>query len=346
MTLQEVARRAKVSPATVSRVLNNSAAVKQPARARVLKAVAELNYHPNLHARTLARGRSHTLGLIVSNLRNPFFLDVFQALSADAHEKGFEVIVASTDYRPEQLLTHTRLMLGRRVAGLAVIVSEMDPTVLHEVRQSRTPVVFYDVGVAAGNTARIWADYGRGMRRVVEYLCSLGHRELAFVGHHTALAPLHVRQSAFLEAVRECSAEARYSTAAAEDSPFGGERAAHRLLASGARPTAIVCVNDFMALGVLKALRAMKLAVPAEVSVVGCDDISLAAFTCPPLTTVNIPRERIGRLVSEALILGREESSVLGHEIRIEPELIVRDSTAPPPGPRELARGLESGGAA
>ena len=127
MTLQEVAKRAKVSTATVSRVLNDTGRVKEAARARVLKAVDELNYHPNIHARTLAHGRCRTLGLIVSNLKNPFFLDIFQALERDAHEKGFEVVVANTDYRPEQLVTHARLMQGRRVAGLAVVVSEMDP---------------------------------------------------------------------------------------------------------------------------------------------------------------------------------------------------------------------------
>jgi LacI family transcriptional regulator, galactose operon repressor len=335
MTLREVAKRAKVSPATVSRVLNDTGRVKAAARARVLRAADELNYHPNIHARTLARGRSRTLGMIVSNLKNPFFLDIFQALENDAHERGFEVVVANTDYRPEQLLTHVKLMGGRRVAGLAVIVSEMESTLIESLSETKVPIVFYDVGVAAGSLASIKGDYGRGMRRVVEYLYSLGHRQLAFVGHHTALAPLHVRLRCFVEAVRGCGDGATYATVADEDSPSGGQRATQQLFASGARPTAIVCVNDFMALGVLKALRDLGLRIPGDVSVVGCDNISLSAFACPALTTINVSRERIGHLVSEALMPDGEVSPLWGREVVIEAELIIRDSTGPPPSARQ-----------
>ena len=332
MTLQEVAKRANVSPATVSRVLNNSGRVREAARARVLKAVGELNYNPNLAARALARGSSHTLGLIVSNLKNPFFLDIFQALEADAHEKGFEVMVANTDYRPEQLLTQARLMQGRRVAGLAVIVSETEPTLIEALLESRIPVVFYDVGVAAHHCLNIRTDYARGTRRAVEYLYSLGHRSLAFIGHHGTLAPLHVRQRAFVDAVRDCcGGDARTAEVADEDSPAGGLHAARQVFASGFEPTAVVCVNDFMALGAIRALHETGHAVPGDVSVVGCDNISLSEFAGPPLTTINVPRERIGHLVSEALTADGGASPLWGQEIVIEPELIIRDSTGPPP---------------
>jgi len=335
MTLQKVAERAKVSPATVSRVLNNPGHVKEAARVRVLRAIEELNYHPNIYASTLARGRSRTLGLIVSNLKNPFFLDVFQALEADAHEKGFEVMVANTDYRPEQLLTQAKLMQGRRVAGLAFIVSEMAPTLIDELLQSRTPVVFFDVGVAARHCLSIRIDYARGMRRAVEYLYSLGHRNLAFIGHHGALAPLRARERAFVDAVRDCCGDAaRTAEVADEDSPAGGLHAARQIFASGFEPTAVVCVNDFMALGAIRALQEMGLAVPRDVSVVGCDNISLSEFAGPPLTTINLPRERIGQLVSEALMPDGEASPLWGREIVIEPELIIRDSTGPPPDAR------------
>jgi LacI family transcriptional regulator len=328
VTLQEVARRAKVSAATVSRVLNDTGRVREPVRARVLKAIDELDYHPNLLARTLALGQSRTLGLIVSNLKNPFFLDVFQALEADAHEKGFEVVVANTDYRPEQLVRQVKLMEGRRVAGLAVVVSEREPSLVERLRESAGPVVFYDVGAPAHRCAKIRTDYARGTRRVVEYLSSLGHRDLAFVGHHSALAPLHVRQQAFTDAVRDCcGASARTFVAAGEDSPAGGREATRQLFASGFRFTAIVCVNDFMALGVMRGVQERGLAVPGDVSVVGCDNISLSEFACPPLTTIDVPRERIGHLAGEALMPEGEASDLWGRETVIEPELIIRDST-------------------
>ena len=125
MNLEQVARRAKVSTATVSRVLNNASVVKTTTRARVMKAIEELKYHPNLHARNLAGGKSRTVGVIVSNLENPFFFDIYKTMEADAHARGYEVLMANTDYRSEQLVASIRLMIGRRVAGLAAIVSEM-----------------------------------------------------------------------------------------------------------------------------------------------------------------------------------------------------------------------------
>jgi LacI family transcriptional regulator len=123
MTLEEVARRARVSTATVSRVLNNGASVKSSTRARVLKVMQELKYSPNLHAQSLAGGRSRTIGVIVSNIENPFFLDIYKTVEAGAHAAGYELVMANTDYSPERLVASIRLMLGRRPAGLAAIVS-------------------------------------------------------------------------------------------------------------------------------------------------------------------------------------------------------------------------------
>src|SRR5437588_12900417 len=125
--------RAGVSTSTVSRVLNNLNVVKASTRTRVMRAIEELNYHPNLHARSLARGKSRILGIIVSNMENPFFLDIYRTLESDAHGQGLEVVVANTDYRSEQLLASVQLMIGLRVAGLAVIVSEMEDHLIQTV---------------------------------------------------------------------------------------------------------------------------------------------------------------------------------------------------------------------
>ena len=334
VTLEEVARRAGVSPATVSRALNEPGLVRERTRTRVLEAVVATGYQPNIHARALAHGSSRTLGMIVSNLRNPFFLDIFRALENDAHANGYELLIANTDYDPRQLLEQVTLMSGRRLAGLAVIVSEMEPTLLERLADSPMPVVFYDVGAASRQCTRIRTDYARATRKVVEYLHSLGHRRLAFVGHHSRLEPLSARRRSFVEAVRGCGEGLEQVTVAGPDSPLGGENATRELFASGFRPTAIVCCNDFMALGALRAVREMGLSIPGEVSVAGCDNISLAEFACPPLTTCNVPRDRIGHLIGQALMPEGDASPLWGREIPIEPELIVRDTTGPAPGPR------------
>jgi DNA-binding LacI/PurR family transcriptional regulator len=346
VTLERVARRARVSTATVSRVLNNTGRVSESTRARVLRAVEELNYQPNLYARTLAQGQSNTLGLIVSNLSNPFFLDIFRTLEADAHEQGLEVMVANTDYQPDQLLIHTRLMCGRRLGGLALLVSETHPGLADLLGETPMPLVLLDEPGGTENSVNITIDYAMGTRRAVEYLYSLGHRHLAFVGHHTALEPLDVRRRTFLETVKKCCSQAQSATVADEDSPEGGLRATQQLLGDGFEPTAIVCVNDLMALGVLKAVRQAGLRIPEDVSVVGCDNISLADFTCPPLTTINIPRGRIGHIISETLMPPEGPPRVLGRTIQIQPELIVRDSTGPPPArsqPVAVSQSLPTG---
>src|SRR5438067_5563325 len=329
MNLEQVARRAKVSTATVSRVLNNASVVKTSTRARVMRAIEELKYHPNLHARHLAGGKSTTIGVIVSNMENPFFFDIYKTIEADAHANGFEVVVANTDYRSEQLVTSIRLMIGRRVAGLAAIVSEMEPALMDELTESGIPVVFYDVGAPRRNITNIKVNYRRGVEKVIDYLHSMGHRRLGFVGHHAVLEPINERLKSVTEsAARFPSMEVR--TAADTDTLEGGRQAARALLGSGYRPTAIICVNDIMAVGALRELRERGIRVPEDISVTGFDNVKLSEFCYPALTTVHIPRDRIGHIIFDRLAPKPDKPETPAeHEIVIDPEFVLRDSTGP-----------------
>jgi DNA-binding LacI/PurR family transcriptional regulator len=328
MNLEQVARRAKVSTATVSRVLNNASVVKSSTRARVVKAIEELRYHPNLHARSLAGGKSRTIGVIVSNMENPFFFDIYKTIESDAHTSGFEVVMANTDYRSEQLVTSIRLMIGRRVAGLAAIVSEMDPELMDELNQSRIPVVFYDVGTPRHNITNIRVNYRRGIEKVIDYLHSLGHRRLGFIGHHAVLGPINERMKTVMDAVaRFPSLEVR--AAADADTLEGGRQATRSLLSTGFVPTALICVNDVTAVGALRELRERGIRVPLDMSVTGFDNVKLSEFCYPALTTVHIPRERIGHIICESLLAKTDRASTADSEVVIDPELVVRDSTGP-----------------
>jgi LacI family transcriptional regulator len=289
MSLQDVARKARVSPATVSRVLNNIGVVKSSTRARVLKAIEELKYYPNVHARALAGGVSRTLGLIVSNLENPFFLDIFRVLEQEAHAHGYEVLVANTDYDSQWLNSSVRVMLGRRVAGLALVVSEIDPSILDELEERKIRTVVYDVGSPRRGILSIKSNYRKGIERVSEYLRSLGHKKFAFVGHHMALGPLSDRKRTFVEVMQRYSPDLQFHTVADSDSYAGARRALQQLFASKFRPTAILCINDFMAVGVLRQLRDMGIDVPGEISVTGFDNITLSEVVTPSLTTLHIP---------------------------------------------------------
>ena len=329
MNLDEVAKLAGVSAATVSRVLNNLDVVRDSTRDRVMRAVSELNYHPNLHARSLAGGKSRTIGMIASNLENPFFFDIFRTLEADCHADGYEVLAAHTGYSAEQLVRSVRLMIGRRVAGLAVIVSEMAPDLIEELELSRIPTVFYDVGEAKRHISNIRVQYRHGIEQLVEHLHGLGHARLAFVGHHSLLGPMNEREQAFVQTVSRVSPKPEWRTVADQDGPEGGRRAIGELLNTGFRPTAVICVNDFTAIGVLRELRDRGLRVPEDVSVTGFDNIQLSEYCYPALTTVHIPREHIGHLVFEALVPESAQGSPPGREIIVEPQLILRDSVAP-----------------
>jgi DNA-binding LacI/PurR family transcriptional regulator len=331
MTLAQVAKRAGVSSATVSRVLNSVSIVKNSTRARVMRAAQELNYHPNLHARTLARGNSRTLGIIISNMENPFFFDIFQVLESCARARGYEAVVANTGYRSEQLVASVGLMIGLRVAGLAAIVSEMDADLIRMINDSRTPCVFYDVGTPSRNITNVRVDYRKGIERTVEYLHALGHERIAFIGHHASLGPINERRTAFLDAVSRYAPRTQAKITDGADGLEGGRQAARELLASDFQPTAIVCVNDFMAVGVMRELRSQGIRVPQEISVTGFDNIHLSEFCSPSLTTVHIPREHIGRTIFECLLPEGKKPRAKGKEIVIDTELVVRESTGPVP---------------
>ena len=331
MNLKDVARHARVSTATVSRVLNNAANVKNTTRARVTKAVEKLKYHPNLHARSLAGGKSRSIGVIFSNIENPFFLDIYKVVEAGAHAEGYEVIMANTDYRSEQLVASIRLMIGRRVAGLAAIVSEMDPQLIDELNGSSIPVVFYDVGAPRGNITNIRVNYRRGMETLTDYLYSLGHRRMGFVGHHATLGPIRERANVLLEAVARYP-DVEVKTAADMDGFEGGRRATRTLLSANPGLTAIVCVNDFMAVGALREIRERGLRVPEDISVTGFDNVKLAQFCYPALTSVHIPRDQIGQIICDSLL--PSDRTTVERDVVIDPELVVRDSTGPAQSPK------------
>jgi DNA-binding LacI/PurR family transcriptional regulator len=221
-------------------------------------------------------------------------------------------------------------MIGRRVAGLAAIVSEMEPALIKELTESRIPVVFYDVGQPRQNITNIRVNYRRGIDKVTDYLHNMGHRRLGFVGHHAMLGPINERMKAVLDAVaRNSSLEVK--TAADADTLEGGRQATRALLSSGYQPTAIICVNDVMAVGALRELRERGIRVPQDMSVTGFDNVKLSEFCYPALTTLHIPRERIGHIICNCLIPPPGEVAPAEHEIVIDPEFVVRESTGPAP---------------
>jgi len=329
MTLREVAKLAGVSIATASRVMNTPEMVREPTRTRVAEAAKTLKYQPNRHAQSLVGGVTRVLGVIVSNVANPFFADILQALERRATEHDYELVLESTDYRPARLDAALNRMLNRGLAGVAVAASESDASVVARLAASGRPTaILDDAGGRDDGVTRIALRYDQSMRRAVEYLHSLGHRRMGFVSHHASLDPLRERGSSFETTVRGFSG-VEFATAAGTDSPSGGRQALRSMLDSGFRPTAVLAVNDFMAVGALRELRDSGFEVPRDVSLIGFDNIELAEYLSPALTTINIPRRQIGEIIFDALTRAPKKGDPFGRRIQLDPELVLRDSTAP-----------------
>ncbi len=325
MRLEDVAKRAKVSVSTVSRVVNDLDNVRASTRKRVLAVLEELNYTPNLQARSLVSGQSKTIGIIVSNLSNPFFVDLIHRLELQAQSEGYEVVLANTNYDPERLHSLLQMMLGRRVAGLAIAVSETLPKQLLASVASRVPTVCFNVGDGGEDLAHINLNTHKGIQKLVEHLYSLGHRRMAYIGHQRSLKTTEERRAAFVHHATRLHIEHATAGVNEQDSWEGGRDAVRELVKRGFNASAIVCVNDITAFGVLRELRNRDFLVPGDVSVTGFDNIAISEFSCPSLTTVHIPREHIARMMFRMITSADDPS--LPREYMVDPEIVIREST-------------------
>ena len=291
----------------------------------MLRAVEELKYKPNLHARTLAGGRSCVLGVVMANLYNPFFADIYHYIETHAMQRGYETLLANSSHDVNLLKASVHRLLGQQVAGLGVF-PEMEPGILEELREAQIPVVLFDSPESVEGFTTIHFDHRKGIRMLLDLLLALGHRRMAYISAPLFLRPTEERRQEFVETTARAGAESMV-VAPVEDGFAGGREAAREVLRSGFAPTAILCVNDWVAVGVIRELRNQGLEVPRDVSVTGFDNITIAEFCCPSLTTIHIPRTEIGRLVVAALLADRSGAAPPPRHIYLDPELVVREST-------------------
>jgi DNA-binding LacI/PurR family transcriptional regulator len=329
--IKDVAREAGVSTATVSHVVNNTKYVSDDTRKRVLDAIKRCEYHPNAHARSLASGRSNMLGLLVSDISNPFFPEVIKSIEAAAFEHGYNVILLNTNYDPERAAEYVRRLSELKMAGVALMTSELDSELFQAITRRQVSVVFDSTDLATERMSNICVDYAAGINEAVRHLVSLGHRRIAHIAGSSRIPSGVIRHEAFLDFMKlHLPDEPPPAVYEGDFRLDGGRRAASEMLAAPELPTAVVVANDMMALGAMREFRKAGLSIPGDISVVGFDDIAFAALAEPPLTTVCSPRVEIGRRVVEALVTMIEQPERQGVEVRIPTHLITRDSTAPP----------------
>jgi len=331
MRIKDVAHEAGVSTATVSHVINETKFVTDETRQKVRKAIEKLNFYPNAAARMLASGRSNLIGLLVSDISNPFFPEIIKSVETAAFERGYNIVLFNTDYDAARAADYVRRLIELKVAGVALMTAELDPNLIEELKNKHVRVVFKDLGMVGERMSNIVLDYAGGIREAVGYLASLGHKHIAHVAGSRLIRSGKIRQDAFVAAMREFLPGADDSLIFEGDFRFdGGLAAAAEVLRLAELPTAIVAANDMMALGAMAQFKSAGLKIPRDISIVGFDDIAFAALSDPPLTTINSPRAEIGRQAIEALMKSIENPGNPGAEIQIPMRLIKRSSTAPP----------------
>ena len=342
MNIHEVAKRARVSIATVSRTINGVPTVAPQLSRRVWKVVEELGYYPNTQARALVSGRSRIFGLIVSEITNPFFPEIVQEFEDVAVQNNYEVLLTSTVHDSRRMALSVRRMIERRVEGVAVVTFGMEEALLDDLKSRNVPLVFVDVGPSLPRFSNIRIDYLHGIRQAVQHVAALRHRRIAFISGPLTLRSAIARKRAFTQSMQEIgmATEPEYLIEG-NHTMEGGITAMKCLLSLPKRPTAVLCSNDMTAVGAMRESYDQGVRVPADLSVIGFDDIRLAQFVTPPLTTVRMSQTEIARLAFNALLAEVQRKTPLpeGSEYSLTTALVLRESTAMAPSEIIPAKG-------
>ncbi|RJO70773.1 LacI family transcriptional regulator [Nocardia panacis] len=312
--IKDVAARAGVSVATVSRALNDHPSVSAQARARVLRAVDELGYRPNAVARSLRTDQTRTLGLVTSDLLNPYFTELARSVEEQARALGYSVIIGNADERPELQDHYIRTLLDRRIDGLLMAPIEGGSPLIPAAAREGVPMVFVDRWIAGIDVPVVRADGRAAVRDLVAHIYELGHRRLAIIGGPALTTTGRERVDAFRAALAEYGLELPETYVGQGNfQAESGRRATERFLDLAQPPEVVFAADNLMALGALDALRARGLRVPRDIALAAFDDIAWFIHTDPPITAIAQPTGELGHAAVRALverIAGRPAPSV------------------------------------
>ncbi len=341
VTIYDIAREANVSVATVSRVLNNTAPVKDSTRKRILEVIEKYQFQPNALARSLLKKETQTIAMILPDITNPFFPEVFWGAENKGREMGYTFFLCDSagDYKRETEYLH--ILRERRVDGIIFLGGRInlakcpDELVREVVDLSRhVPIVLVNGDLPGSGLHRVYTNEAKGAQLAVQHLLELGHREIAFLGGLDDMSTTQVKVRAVRKVLREHGLSLpKQWIKYGEFSLQAGKMLMDELLASSPRPTAVICVNDFTAIGAIKSATEHGLRIPEDVSIIGYDDTPLSMAVIPELTTISQNTYDLGRLSVEIL-----HKLIAGEKVKkrteLMPRLIVRGST----GPAQLRR--------
>jgi LacI family transcriptional regulator len=325
----DIAKLAKVSPTTVSHVINETRFVMPETKERVYKAMKKLKYQPNLLARSLATGRTHTVGLVISDIRNPFYPELVQGVEELSVKNDYNVFLCNTDYDIEKGLKSIGALIKRKIDGIIVASSQVDSSVIDQLVDTDVNFVLVDWCKRNIKVDSLYFDYKVGISEAISHLISLGHKDVYFISGPKKLKTAEIRMRNFIDAIEghkdSCLS---YKILEGNHKMDGGYKAARKILKEKELPTAIMCSNDLTAIGVMKALQNGGIKVPDEISIIGLDNIALTEIVSPELTTIELERYEIGKTAME-MMLKRIRDKELPKQICIfKTKLIIRKSTA------------------
>jgi LacI family transcriptional regulator len=338
VTIRDVAKRAGVAPITVSRVINDSGKVSSQTRERVTKAVDELGYVPNRLARSLRLQRTNTLALVVTDITNPFWTTVVRGVEDAAQDAGFTVILCNTDESEAKQKRYLSVLCQKQVDGILLVPARSTDELVAWIQKRDTPVVILDRRIGSSQVDVVRGDSEKGAALLVQHLVSLGHRRIAALSGPQEVSTAADRVNGYRRALQEAGLAVRqeWIRHGAFSIPSGYEMA-QRVFQTSPRPTALFAVNNFIAVGAMRALRDAGLDVPADMSVVAFDDLMSDLLIEPFLTVVDQPSYEMGQRGAE-LLLARLSGSAPKErrEIVLPIKLTVRRSSDRPPA-REAA---------
>jgi DNA-binding LacI/PurR family transcriptional regulator len=329
-TMNDVAKLAHVSPATVSRVLSKNPYISKKTATRVMAAVEELNYHRNVHARRLAIGKSDLFGLVISEIVNPFFSEIIRGFQSAAWERGFDVLLLNTEYDQKRTESVIQKLIENDVRGVAVITSSLDDQVISSLTKEGIAVVLCNLLPADRLVSNIRIDYERGLNQAMEHVAALGHRRAAVIGGPADNKTATRISQALVEGLQRRNLDPNPVTPSTYHIDAAAS-AVKLVLSASEKPTVIFCGSDLIAMGAMLALEAEGIDVPKDISIIGIDDIPFASLTRPPLTTIGVPREKLGTTAFQALEKLLKLKRQKGTEYTLETQLVIRKSTAPAP---------------
>jgi LacI family transcriptional regulator len=333
-SIRDVAQRAGVSISTASRALNNKPDVNKEVRQRVLTAAGELNYTANIHARVLGGGRSRTLGLIIASTSAPFLNTLVSGILDTVAANCYSIIVYNTDEEPQRELQAYEQLRAERVIGVLVTSVQSGSAPLRRLQQEGTPFVLVNRKLDDLDTDYALGDLRDGLRKVIAYLCQLGHQRIAYLAGSMHRFPVRERLIGYRQGLEEHHIAYDPALVTTQDSSIDSVFPQIEYLMKGVNrpPTAIFTYNDLQAVAVLRALHDLGYGVPADVSVVGYDDLDFARHLTPPLTSMTQPAYEIGQAGAQILIdrlRQPDDASWTLRQLHFKSELVVRQSTGP-----------------